>query len=131
MDDSARQQRDWVSSRLSRFLAWGVPAAALVIAIFLPPPARTLIWSVSLLWMGVACIANATRCGRTHCYFTGPFFLIMALASLLVGFGALSLDWGWLGLTTLLGAVVLTYVPDLTWGKYVGGEKPGVEGGCG
>ncbi len=84
MDGSARQQRDWVSSPLSRFLAWGVPTAVLVIAIFMPP-ARTLIWSVSLLWMGVACIANATRCGRTHCYFMGPFFLIMAVAVVLHG----------------------------------------------
>jgi hypothetical protein len=53
----------------------------------------------------------------------------MALASLLVGFGVLSLAWGWLGLATTLGVVVLTLVPDRTWGKYVGGEKPGVEGG--
>ena len=44
--------------------------------------------------------------------------------------GVLSLAWGWLGLATLLVAVVLRYVPDHYWGKYVGGEKPGMEGEC-
>lgn len=122
MTDSARQQRDWVSSRLSRFLAWGVPTAALVIAIFLPPPARTLIWSLSLLWMGVACIANATRCGRTHCYFTGPFFLIMAVAVALHGTSILWLGangWIWLGTTIVVGGYgVLWLLPERIWGKF-------------
>jgi hypothetical protein len=32
--------------------------------------------------MGVACIVNALRCGRVHCYLTGPFFLLMAVIAL-------------------------------------------------
>jgi len=31
-----------------------------------------------LLWMGGACVANARRCNRTHCRFTGPFLILMA-----------------------------------------------------
>ena len=47
-------------------------------------------------WMGVACLLNARRCGRMRCHFTGPFFLAMAVASLLFSLGALPLgSEGW------------------------------------
>ena len=35
--------------------------------LFVPIPIRTVIWTAALLWMGVACILNGKRCGRTHC----------------------------------------------------------------
>lgn len=31
--------------------------------------------------MGLACLANAARCRRMHCYFTGPYFLLLALGA--------------------------------------------------
>jgi len=33
---------------------------------------RVWLWVPAFLVMGVACLANAARCGRTHCYVTGP-----------------------------------------------------------
>lgn len=62
------EQDDWTRRRRTRALAWHIPEVALVIAIFLDPATRTVVWAVSLLWMGVACILNARRCGRRHCY---------------------------------------------------------------
>jgi hypothetical protein len=65
------------------------------------------------------------RCGRLHCYFTGPFFLLMAVASLLHGFGLVSLGslgWLWIGLVTLVGGIGLTVVPERIWGQYARGE---------
>lgn len=47
-------------------------------ASFLEPQARAVIWTAMLVWMGGACLANARRCGRTHCWLTGPFFILMA-----------------------------------------------------
>jgi len=47
----------------------------------------------SYAWMGVGCVINAARCGRLHCYFTGPMFLLGALAIFLVGFEYLDLGW--------------------------------------
>ena len=130
---ASRVGRDFANRRLVSFLLWGAPALVMVGTAFVSigDVPRGVVWAACLSVFGVGCVANALRCGRRYCCVTGPFFLIMALASLLVGFGVLSLAWGWLGLTTLLGAVVLTYVPDRTWGKYIGGERPGVEGGCG
>ena len=40
--------------------------------------ARPLLWFTAFLVAGAACLANAARCGRRHCYFTGPLFLLAA-----------------------------------------------------
>ena len=71
--------------------------------------------------MSGACIVNAVRCGRVHCYLTGPFFLLMALVALSYGLGILHLGWnGWnlLGLVTLIGAITLWFLPEMFLGKY-------------
>jgi hypothetical protein len=71
--------------------------------------------------MGVACIVNALRCGRVHCYLTGPFFLLMALIALSYGLGILHLGangWNLLGLMTLIGAIALGCLPEMFLGKY-------------
>jgi hypothetical protein len=68
-------------------LAWGLPTALLILGMFMPTPIRTGVWAGALIWMGVACIANAARCGRTHCYLTGPFFLAMAEVTVAHGTG--------------------------------------------
>jgi hypothetical protein len=71
--------------------------------------------------MSGACIVNALRCGRVHCYVTGPFFLVMALVALSYGIGILHLGgnaWNLLGLIALIGTIVLWYLPEMFWGKY-------------
>ena len=59
---------------------------------------------------------------RAHALlFTGPFLILMALASLSYGFGLLPLGdsgWNWIGGVALGGAVLLGYVPELLLGKY-------------
>ena len=83
--------------------------------------ARAAVWAVCLGVMASGCLINARRCGRLHCYFTGPFFILMALASLSYGFGWLPLGtsgWNWIGAVTLCGAVILSCVPELLLGKY-------------
>ncbi|HEY6944394.1 MAG TPA: hypothetical protein VI431_04580 [Candidatus Acidoferrum sp.] len=89
---------------------------------------RTIVWTPALVIMGAACLVNAARCGRLHCYLTGPFFLLMAIASLLYGLGALPLGrngWSPLGLTILVGAIALCCLPELFWGKYRKGHVQG------
>lgn len=36
------------------------------------------LWIPAFSVMGAACIVNATRCHRTHCYVTGPLYLAAA-----------------------------------------------------
>jgi hypothetical protein len=78
--------------------------------------------------MGVACLFNAFRCGRVHCRFTGPFFILGAFASLGYGLGLLPLGpsgWSWIGLGTIVGAIGLTCLPELFLGRYQQDESIG------
>lgn len=82
---------------------------------------RAVIWATCLGIMAAGCLVNAHRCGRLHCYFTGPFFILMALASLCYGFGWLPLGssgWNWIGGAAFVGAVILGCVPELLYGRY-------------
>ncbi len=82
---------------------------------------RTVVWTAALSTMGTACLANAVRCGRVHCYITGPFFLVMAVVTLLYGLGVVPLGgngWSLISLAILIGAIVLCCVPELFFGKY-------------
>ena len=76
-NDIVQSSRDWLSSPRTNALAWWIPKAAILAALFIPPPARTGIWIIALVWMGTACILNSRRCGRTHCRYTGPYYLAM------------------------------------------------------
>jgi hypothetical protein len=82
---------------------------------------HTIAWTAGLTWLAVMCFWNSARCGRVHCMFTGPFFLIMAIVTLLVGFRVISLGnnpWNLLGAAILIGAVVFCYGPERIWGRY-------------
>lgn len=102
---------DWTRG-LRGCLTWGIPVAILVIT---PERYLVIVWPAALTFMGVACLLNARRCGRIHCYATGPFFLLLAVFGLLYGIGLLPLgDRGWTKLSTALviGSVVLICVPE-------------------
>lgn len=116
---SSEARRDWVDDRRKFLLAWGVPIIALVLGGLLDLEA--IVFPAALAWMGSACLANASRCGRLHCYFTGPFFLVMALASLAHGLALAPLGptgWDWIVGITLVGGVALTFGPEMIWGRY-------------
>jgi len=67
-----QRSNDWLSNADTNLVAWWLPKGAIIAALFGAAPLRAAIWTVALLWMGIACILNARRCGRTHCRYTGP-----------------------------------------------------------
>jgi len=117
------ESRDILSNRMLAGGVFWLPALALVASGFfdIGQSWRTAVWVVALTTMGAACIANAIRCGRVHCYATGPFFLAMAIVALTYGFGVTPMGkhgWNLIGLTVLVGALVLSYLPEALLGRY-------------
>lgn len=53
---------------------WRLPWLLVVIGA-LWPAGRLWLWIPAFLVAGSACVANARRCGRRHCYATGPLYL--------------------------------------------------------
>lgn len=107
-------------------LVWGVPLAAI---------GAGMVWSDLFLplaipafaVMGGACVANAARCGRVHCYATGPLFLGMAAF-----LGAVALGWApakWVDEASwaVVGGTALAYAAEwLGRRRYAGpGARPG------
>ena len=93
----------------------------MVAAGFFDPMLRAVTWTLMLLWMGGACLANARRCGRTHCRFTGPFLILMAAAVVAYAGGVLPLGrsgWSLLSAVTLVGTLGLWWGSESLWGKF-------------
>jgi hypothetical protein len=113
--------RDLAARRIG-WLVWGVPIAVIVAAGFAPPLWRTILWCGALTAAGVACVINARRCGRRHCFYTGPFYLAAALVTAAYGSGLVTLPfitWSRLALAIAGGSVLLQWLPERIWGKYV------------
>ncbi len=122
-DTNAGKSRDLLSHPLLTFALFCLPAIAIVATA--PHRVgvgwRTGVWTAALGTMGTACLANAVRCGRLHCYLTGPFLLVMAVVTLLYGLGLLPLGgngWNVIGLTILVGAIALSCLTEVFFGKY-------------
>jgi len=88
--------RDWLDSVHTSLLAWWMPKAAILAGLFAPVPARAVIWIVALIWMGAACILNARRCNRTHCRYTGPYYLAMIVPVIALGTGIVTVGPTWM-----------------------------------
>jgi hypothetical protein len=123
MNTEPGDARDFLRGWRIPLLAYGLPTAAIAATAPLPLTTgwRAAIWALACAIMGGVCLANALRCGRVHCYLTGPLFLAAAGASILYGVGVLPLGengWNLLGLVLLIGAILLMTLPEWVLGKY-------------
>jgi hypothetical protein len=118
--------KDWASSKRTFVMLWGLPSGAILAARFLEPMPRTIIWTVMLLWRGGACVANARRCHRTHCRFTGPYLILMA--ALVIGYAAGLLPlgpygWALLAVAIFVGSAILWWGSERVLGVFTVGRK--------
>jgi hypothetical protein len=114
------RSRDWARGATAFFI-WWLPGALLLLSVFVGGSYRLALWPAALAWMGVACLLNARNCQRLHCYFTGPYFLLLGLIGVLHGIGTLPLgSYGWaiLSAAFVVGGLALTYIPERLHGRY-------------
>jgi hypothetical protein len=100
-------------------MAWWVPTALIVAGLLASVPQRTGIWVAALAWMGLACLLNARRSGRTHCRFTGPYYLLMIVPTLVLGMMDAPL-YAWLVLAAFafLGDKIIWWSTEHAWGTF-------------
>ena len=112
--------RNW--SRL--FLVYGVPWIAMQLVGNLSNSALAVAgtWTAGFAVMGTACLVNARRCGRVHCWFTGPWFLLASVLTVLRYLEVIGISGPTILNGGMLGALVLFFVSENIWGKYFGEE---------
>jgi len=93
------------------WLLWGVPMLAFVVGAFGTPTARLFLWVPAFLVAGFSCVVNARRCGRFHCFMTGPLYLLAAVATVAAA------PWGWIALS-VVGGTMAAYAVEFGCGKY-------------
>ena len=121
MNTIAKTAADWAGNTRANILAWWLPKGAIIAALFAPLPVRVATWIVALAWMGTACIVNARRCGRTHCRYTGPYYLVMIAPVVLLAFGLITLNFSsWLAMAALIvfGGWIIWWATERAWGKF-------------
>ena len=113
--------KDWANNIHIFSRAWGLPLLVMIAGAFLEAPIRSVIWSAALVWMGAACLINFRRCGRTHCRFTGPFYLILVIPVILLGYEQMSFGpYGWCsgGASCGFMSKIICWATEALWGKY-------------
>ena len=118
---TADTSRDWLANKRTSLLAWWFPLVAIIGGLFVPVSLRTAGWVIALGWMGTACMLNARRCNRTHCRYTGPYFLAMIVPVMVLGTGLATVGvLGWISLGVLIvgGSGLIWWATERTWGKF-------------
>jgi hypothetical protein len=103
--------RDDLVERNIGWWLWRVPLLAFVVGILVGQPGRQLLWTPAFVVAGVACIVNARRCGRLHCFMTGPLYLIAAVATIAAA------PWSWIAFSVVAGTIA-AYAVERYRGKY-------------
>ncbi|HEX4199077.1 MAG TPA: hypothetical protein VHZ26_16695 [Caulobacteraceae bacterium] len=86
----------------------------------LAEPGKTMVWAISLAWMGAGCALNAQRCRRLHCYVSAPVLFLGAGGAAAVGLGLTP----WRSSTASyvinasLALALLSFAVEPVWGKY-------------
>jgi hypothetical protein len=100
----------------SAILLWWLPTCALFVGLSWRE-VRPWLWIPAFLVMGVACLVNAARCGRLHCFVTGPAYLLAALYAALAAADLAPMRPGTF-LLVMLGITILAFLAERSLGTY-------------
>lgn len=127
-ETAALRARASTARSAGRLVWWIVPALVIISASLfkLSIAQMGFVAAGAFGWAGTGCVRNAWRCGRLHCFFSGPALWIGAIGAMLTALrvlsGAHDLDYVVDGTAAL---VLLSFIPEVFWGKYV---RPGRRG---
>jgi CDP-diglyceride synthetase len=127
MNECPAPRNDLLGSRWATWLLWIGPWALIIGSSNTANTTHTILWTGCFALSGAACLVNARRCGRRHCFYTGPLFLLAALASLLQGMGILPLGlngWNWILCFAIAGTLLACCGLEAWLGKYRTGCSP-------
>lgn len=116
-----------LGSRWAFLLLWAGPWVLIFASSNTGNLIHTVGWIFSFTVMGGACLGNARRCGRRHCFYTGPLYLLAALASLLYGLHILPLGrngWNWILGVAVVGSLLACCGLEKLFGKYTTSRSP-------
>lgn len=101
---SDRGTRDWTSQFVGRFIWSIIPVLIIVAASSFKPSLVPMgfVFAGAFAWMGTGCLLNALRCGRRHCFFTGPALWLGVIGAAQIGLRVIP---GIHALTTSYGAL--------------------------
>lgn len=122
-EDREYLKRDLIPTRVV-VAVWYLPTL-LVFAGLFAPSARAWLWIPSFAVMGIACLINARRCGRLHCFVTGPLFLAGAVATALDALEITNLG-GWLIAGIIAIGTLIGYGLEWKYGTYAKSPRRGV-----
>lgn len=114
-NNSRCEPNDLLSQKSGIFL-WCLPIAAVIVGSYWPKM-RPWLWIPAFLIMGIACLVNARRCGRLHCYFTGPVLVLAAIYVALAAANLVPLRPGTL-LAVVLVSTLLACLAEVPLGRY-------------
>lgn len=122
-----------VASRKYATLVWLVPSALVLAALFMPAAHAETLWMLCYAVMGTGCAVNARGCGRVHCHFTAPWFLLVAGLMLLYAGGFIPEQWlaaDVIAVAGLVGAMLIWAVTEKRWGRYRASADTGTAASC-
>lgn len=104
---------------VSAWLLWRLPAALLVLGVAWLP-GQAWLWAAAFAVAGAGCLANAARYGRTHCYVTGPLFLLAAIWCLLSALKVMPVSMHPGTLIVVVASInVLAHLAEIPLGRYM------------
>ena len=116
------ERRDWLAHPTGMIFGWVVPIVAVAVAFAVPIQGveESFVTVPALLWMGIACAANARRCGRLHCYVTAPLLFMAAIVIAVAETGLVRMrsDLVDTFLLTVGVLILLSCLAELKWGRY-------------
>jgi hypothetical protein len=115
MDEQCCKSSDLLFS-WKAILLWCLPVIALIVGSYWQQ-GRLILWIPAFLVMGVACLVNAGRCGRVHCYITGPLSFFAIGYVTLSEFHVVPMDAGYF-LDSILGISIVAFLIEIPLGRY-------------